>query len=136
MNQRLLLSVLLLLLFTACTRAERLTEKVFVVNIKPGEETLRQYEQYHAAVWPEVEEGFRKAGYRRIRLFRSAHTVVMVITVPEGADLAAMGKTAEGHHPRCAEWNRLMAGYQEGIAGALPGQTWTEALPLYSFGSK
>ncbi|MBO9153626.1 L-rhamnose mutarotase [Chitinophaga sp. GCM10012297] len=123
-------------MFAACKQEERLIEKVFVVNIKPGEDTLRQYLQYHAAVWPEVEQGFRKAGYRSIRMFRSNHTLVMTVTVPEGADLDAMGKTAESYNPRCAEWNRLMAGYQEGVAGTAAGQTWTEAKPFYTFSDR
>lgn len=117
----------------ACTTPEQLVEKVFVVNIRPGEEQLKRYLMYHDAVWPEVEAGFKKAGYRQIRLYRSHHTVVMIITVPTGADLDAMGKAAEAHDPRCKEWNTLMAGYQEGVAGSLPGQTWSEATVFYQF---
>lgn len=116
-----------------CTAREQLVEKVFVVNIRPGEDKLKEYLDYHQAVWPEVEQGFKKAGYRHIRLFRSHHTVVMIVTVPAGADLDAMGKTAEAHHPRCKEWNTLMAGYQEGVAGMLPGQTWSETTPFFEF---
>lgn len=133
---RLIRVLLIGFIFAACGRGERLTEKVFVVNIAPGGDSLRQYLQYHESVWPEVEAGFRKAGYRQIRMFRSQHTLVMVIAVPEGADLNEMGKKAESHDPRCAEWNRLMAGYQRGVEGTLPGQTWTEALPFYSFENK
>lgn len=117
----------------ACTSNEQLMEKVFVVNIKPGEERLKEYLAYHQAIWPEVEKGFKKAGYRQIRLYRSHHTLVMIIAVAEGADLDAMGKTAEAYSPRCKEWNTLMAGYQEGVPGTLPGQTWSEAAIFYEF---
>jgi L-rhamnose mutarotase len=117
----------------SCSR-ERFTEKVFVVQIRPGEDRLKEYLEYHRAVWPEVEKGFEHAGYRQIRLLRSQHTVVMIIKVPEGADLAAMGKKAESYNKRCAEWNQLMAGYQQGVPGAAPGQTWTAAEPFYLFG--
>ncbi|RPD39943.1 L-rhamnose mutarotase [Chitinophaga barathri] len=134
MRHFLIVSLLLVFSLAACKQEERLTEKVFVVNIKPGDDRLREYLDYHQAVWPEVEQGFRKAGYRSIRMFRSQHTLVMVIAVPEGADLDEMGKIAESHDKRCAEWNRLMAGYQEGVAGTQSGQTWTEAVPFYQFG--
>lgn len=123
-------------MFAACNRPEKLEEKIFVVNIKAGGDSLQTYLKHHEAVWPEVEEGFRKAGYKKIRMFRSQHTMVMVITVPAGADLDAMGKAAESSNPRCAEWNRLMAAYQQGVAGTLPGQTWTEAAPFYEFSNK
>jgi L-rhamnose mutarotase len=117
----------------ACNNSEQLVEKIFVVNIKPGATQLKEYLDYHQAIWPEVEKGFKKAGYRQIRLYRSYHTVVMIVTVPEGADLDAMGKTAEAYDQRCKDWNILMAGYQEGVPGTLPGQTWSEAKVLYQF---
>ncbi len=123
------------LLFFSC-RQERLMEKVFVMQVKPGDDKLREYLAYHRAVWPEVEKGFEHAGYRRIRLLRSHHTVVMIVEVPEGADLGEMGKKAEAFDKRCAEWNRLMTGYQEGVAGAKPGETWTEAEGFYLFEGK
>lgn len=131
----LLVSLPIVFLCQSCG-GHRLPEKVFVAQIRPGEEKLREYLDYHRAVWPEVEKGFQHAGYKRIRLFRSHHTVVMIVEVPEGADLDEMGKKAESYDKRCAEWNRLMTGYQEGVAGAAAGQTWTEAEPFYLFEGK
>jgi len=113
--------------------SERLEEKVFVVNIVPDPAKLKAYLDYHAHVWPEVEAGFRKAGYRRITLYRYDHLVVMTILVPAGADLAQMGKTAEAYDKRCAEWNTMMSGYQAGVTGTKPGETWVEATPFYRF---
>ncbi|WP_186452656.1 L-rhamnose mutarotase [Chitinophaga polysaccharea] len=133
MMKILLLAAGILLAVSCSVHKSHSVEKVFVVNIKPGEENLQAYLNYHQHIWPEVEAGFRKAGYEDIRLFRSEHTVVMIVTVPEGADLDAMGKKAEASHPRCAEWNRLMAGYQEGVTGTSPGQTWSAMEPLYHF---
>lgn len=112
---------------------ERLTERVFVVNIVNDEQKLKEYLQYHAHVWPEVEAGFRKAGFRTISLYRFNYSLVMTIVVPEGADLAQMGKTAESYDPRCAAWNRIMDGYQQGVPGTKPGETWAEATRYYRF---
>ena len=115
---------------------ERLIEKVFVVNIVPDGQKLQEYLHYHEHVWPEVEAGFRKAGYRKISLYRYNYLLVMTIVVPEGADLGQMGKAAESYDPRCAEWNRIMNGYQAGVPGTGPGQTWVEATPFYQFGKE
>lgn len=128
---------ILLLLMVACLAAcgtkEKTEEKVFVVNIVPGEQKLKEYLDYHRKIWPEVEAGFRKAGYRKITLYRYQHLLVMKIVTPAGADLQQMGKVAESYSPRCAEWNRLMAGYQSGVAGTAQGETWVEATPFYEF---
>ena len=115
---------------------ERLTEKVFVVNIVKDVEKLQQYLDYHQHVWPEVEAGFKKAGYKKITLYRYGYLLVMTIAVPQNADLNAMGKAAESYSPRCADWNQMMDVYQEGVPGTEPGQKWVEAKPFYSFSNE
>ncbi|HEX5153180.1 MAG TPA: L-rhamnose mutarotase [Parafilimonas sp.] len=123
----------------ACSQSQsekssgKLTEKVFVVNIIPGEKPLQEYLNYHQHIWPQVEAGFRKAGYKNIELYRYDHVLVMTVTVPKNADLNAMGKLAESYSPKCAEWNKLMSGYQQGIPGTAPGQKWVEAKSFYQF---
>lgn len=108
-------------------------EKVFVVNTVDSDEKLKEYLTYHKQVWPEVETGFKKAGYKRITLYRFKDLIVMTISVPVGADLDKMGKVAESYSPRCAEWNTLMTTYQKGVSGTKEGQKWVEAIPFYEF---
>lgn len=112
---------------------EQLEDKVFVVNIVHDSLKLKEYLNYHKQVWPQVEAGFKKAGYKKIVLYRYDYLLVMKITVPVGADLGEMGKLAEASDPRCAEWNKLMNTYQQGVQGTLPGQTWVEATAFYQF---
>ena len=112
---------------------QRPEEKIFVVNLVHDSLKLKEYLDYHTQVWPEVEAGFKKAGYKKIVLYRYDYLLVMKITVPVGADLGEMGKLAEASDPRCAEWNKLMNTYQQGVQGTLPGQTWVEAKPFYQF---
>ncbi len=117
-------------------QSQQLEEKVFVVNIVPDSLKLQAYLDYHRKVWPQVEAGFKKAGYKKIVLYRYRHLLVMTITVPVGADLNQMGKIAESYDPRCAEWNKMMNAYQEGVAGTRPGETWVEAEPFYIFNNQ
>lgn len=128
--------LLLLAGMMACKRpgtGEQLEERIFVVNIVPGDQKLQEYLEHHRHIWPEVEAGFKKAGYRKITLSRFGHLVVMSVLVPKGADLGQMGKAAESYDKRCAEWNRLMDTYQAGVPGTEPGQKWVEANKFYSF---
>lgn len=132
---RVLLMVAVVII-TACNarqKEEKLEDHVFVVNIVPDPQKLKAYLDYHQHIWPEVEAGFKKAGYRKITLYRYDHLLVMSITVPAGADLGQMGKTAESYDKRCAEWNRLMDGYQTGVPGAGQQEKWVEAKPFYHF---
>jgi len=113
-----------------------LVEKVFVVNTVDSTKKLGEYLTYHKQVWPEVEAGFKKAGYKSITLYRFKDLIVMTIQVAKDADLNAMGKLAESYSPRCAEWNKLMNTYQKGVNGTSAGQTWVEAAPFYKFNNQ
>lgn len=109
------------------------SEHVFVVNIAPGDQKLNAYLDYHKKIWPEVEAGFKKAGYKHISLYRFDHLVVMRILVEKGADLDELGKLAESYHPKCKAWNKLMGEYQEGVSGTAPGQKWVETKSFYEY---
>lgn len=112
---------------------EKLVEKVFVVSIDQDSAKLAAYLDHHKHIWPEVESGFKKAGYRKITLSRFNHLIIMTIQVPAGANLDSMSKVAESYSPKCAAWNRLMDTYQTGVPGTAPDQKWVEAQPFYTF---
>jgi len=114
------------------TEAE-FVEKIFVVNTLDNAEKMNEYLAYHKKIWPEVEAGFKKAGYKNIKLYRFNDLIVMKIRVPKDADLDKMGKLAESYSPRCAEWNVLMNGYQKGVNGTSKDQKWVEVTPFYEF---
>ncbi|MGY0036409.1 L-rhamnose mutarotase [Pedobacter sp. NJ-S-72] len=111
----------------------KFVEKVFVVNTVDNNKKLNEYLACHKQIWPEVEAGFKKAGYKNITLYRFNDLIVMAITVPEDANLKEMGRVAESYSPRCAEWNKLMGNYQKGVKGTSAGEKWAEAIPFYKF---
>jgi L-rhamnose mutarotase len=127
--------LVVLLLLAACRRPvpPGTRDVVMVVNLVDDSLKARQYLSYHQKVWPEVEAGFRKAGYKNIRFYRCNRTMVMIVTVPADADLAEMGRIAESYDPKCREWNRMMEAYQVGVPGTQPGQKWAQADLYYQF---
>ncbi|WP_316788268.1 L-rhamnose mutarotase [Pedobacter frigoris] len=123
-------------LFLSCQKPvdhEKTKDLVFVVNLVDDEQKVKEYLAYHQKVWPEVEAGFKKAGYRKIKLYRFNRSVVMVITVPENADLNRMGQIAEAYDKKCKEWNQRMDAYQIGVDGVADGQKWAQTEQIYSF---
>ncbi len=119
-------------LFSSCQPAA-VDQYVFAVSISPETGKLEEYLRYHDNIWPEVEAGFKKAGYNEIKLFRYHHLIVMTIKVPKGANLDEMSRSAESGNPRCAEWNRLMDTYQIGVPGTSSGEKWVKMDEFYSF---
>lgn len=109
---------------------------VFVVNLVNDEQKVNEYLAHHQKIWPEVEAGFRKAGYKKIELYRFNRSLVMMVTIPKKADIDSMGKIAEGYDPKCREWNQMMDQYQVGVAGTSEGQKWVQTERIYSFKSE
>ena len=50
-------------------------EHVFGVRLVEDTVIIEKYLNFHQNVWPEVEKGFKKAGYEHIRLFRFGNYV-------------------------------------------------------------
>ena len=108
-------------------------EHVFGVRLVEDTVIIEKYLNFHQNVWPEVEKGFKKAGYEHIRLFRFGNYVTMVVKVPAGSDLGRMGQISSESHPRVAEWNKLMDSLQKGLPGTVKGQTWVEMEKIYEY---
>jgi len=115
---------------------EKTKDVVFIVNLVNDEQKVKEYLAYHQKVWPEVEVGFRKAGYKKINIYRFNRSLVMIITVPQNADLNLMGKIAEAYDKKCREWNEKMNAYQVGVPGTSEGQKWVQAQALYTFNNQ
>ena len=113
--------------------AEKIKTLVFIVNLVNDEQKVNEYLAHHQKVWPEVEAGFRKAGYKKIEIYRFNKSLVMIVTVPKNADLDSMGKVAEGYDKKCREWNQMMDRYQVGVTGTSEGQKWVQAERIYLF---
>ncbi|HEY6082805.1 MAG TPA: L-rhamnose mutarotase, partial [Chitinophagaceae bacterium] len=59
------------ILFSSSCREQKPTKDiVMIVNLLNDPQKIKAYEQYHEHIWPQVEEGFRKAGFNNIRVYR------------------------------------------------------------------
>ena len=124
----------MLLLFNGCKeKAQQFDEYVYATQLVDDTGKIEEYLEYHKEVWPEVEEGFRKAGYHSIKLYRFNNHLMMRIEVPKGSDLEEMGATKELHTDRVKEWNTLMSSYQRGLPGTAEDTTWVPMQQFYEF---
>jgi len=134
---RLFLFFLVVALTSSCGKKapapEETKDLVFMVNLVNDEQKVKEYLAYHQKVWPEVEAGFRKAGYKKINIYRFNRSLVMIVTIPKNADINKMGQLAEAYDKKCKEWNQRMDPYQVGVAGTSKGQKWVKTELLYSF---
>ena len=57
-----------------------------VLDLKNDEELIKEYEEYHKKVWPEVLEGIKEAGIERMEIFRSGNHLFMYCLVGDNFD--------------------------------------------------
>lgn len=78
-----------------------------------------EYLDYHkrqGELFPEVAEGFARAGYEQVRVYKDAgRRLMLVISYPQGSSLSELDPLTTKDNPRVDVWNGLMAGYQENI---------------------
>jgi L-rhamnose mutarotase len=84
----------------------------FTLQVKP--DRLQEYKERHSAVWPEMQEALRSAGWRNYSLFLREDG--LLIGYVETADferaLSAMAATEVN-----SRWQKEMAGFFDGEGG-------------------
>lgn len=100
-------------------------EFVYTCLLKDDPEIIRQYKDYHAAVWPEVVASLRATGVQTLRIYLLGRRVCMIVQTADDYDPAAATRQHWQTHPRVRAWEELMRSFQERPPEAPPGDgTW------------
>ncbi|HMR84284.1 MAG TPA: L-rhamnose mutarotase, partial [Niabella sp.] len=59
-----------------------------------------------------------------LMMFRNGRQLMLIISIPKGKTLDELNPKTVENNPRVAEWNKIMAQYQEGIEGTKKGEVW------------
>lgn len=100
---------------------------LLTANLVADSTLQNEYMHYHRVQfdeWPEVAKGFCHADFQQLLVYRNGRQLMLVISIPADKNLDDLNPKTEENNPRVVEWNKLMSRYQEGIAGASPGETW------------
>tara|TARA_B100000900_G_C20213846_1_gene566965 strand:- start:131 stop:463 length:333 start_codon:yes stop_codon:yes gene_type:complete len=94
------------------------------LDLKNNAKLIKEYENYHKNVWPEVLEGLRKVGIIRMRIWRINNRLFMLIETDDNFDVEKFQNYTETN-PKAKEWDELMKSYQEKIPNS-KGEWWSE----------
>lgn len=100
---------------------------ILSANLVKDEGKQKEYLDYHATQfekWPEVARGFCNADFQQLRIFKKDRQLILVISIPKGANLTELNPRTTLNNPKVDDWNALMKQYQEGIPGTSPGEVW------------
>jgi L-rhamnose mutarotase len=86
----------------------------FLLKVKADK--LEEYKRHHAAVWPEMLEALRRAGWHNYSIFaREDGLLFGYFETPDNFQAALAGMS---HEEINAQWQDFMAPYFENLSGA------------------
>ena len=93
------------------------------LDLVDDEQLIKEYEQYHVKIWPEIEESIKSSGIVNMQIYRLHTRMFMVI---EAEDNFSFFEKAEADliHPKVQEWESLMWKYQQALPQAKAGEKW------------
>ncbi len=95
------------------------------LNIKDDDELIREYEEHHKPgnVWPEVIDSIREAGILDMQIYRDGLKLIMIMTVSDNFSFEDKA-LRDSRNPRVAEWESLMARFQEADKQSMAAEKW------------
>jgi len=95
-----------------------------ILTLKDDPGLMAEYREWHAKVWPEVQEGIRSVGILDHEIYMHGNTLFMILVTPADFDFEKK-MSLLATLPRQAEWEALMARFQESDPGASSADKWT-----------
>jgi len=93
------------------------------LNLKNEPALIRQYEEYHKAVWPEIIRSIKDSGIENMEIYRLNTKLFMIMEV--NGDFSFEKKAAaDKDNNKVQEWEELMWKYQEALPGAAKDEKW------------
>lgn len=106
------------------------TRFCYALDLKPDPQLIAEYEKYHEAVWPDIQESIRAAGIVSLEIYRTGNRLFMILEA--GPDFSPERKAAlDAGNPRVQEWETLMWAYQQALPWAKAGEKWVEMKRIY-----
>lgn len=93
------------------------------LDLKNDPELIREYEEHHQAVWPEIVHSIRSAGVYSMEIYRYDTRLVMFMEVPDDFDFGQKAE-ADQNNPAVQAWENLMWKYQQALPVSRPGEKW------------
>lgn len=106
------------------------TRYCFALDLHDDPARIAEYEKHHETVWPEVREGFTRAGILDVQLYRTGNRLFMILDTDEEFSFEKK-KEIDDADPVIRKWEALMSSYQQPLPWAPPGERWIEMKTIF-----
>ena len=94
-----------------------------LLDLVDNEQLIKEYEDYHVAVWPEIRESIKSAGITNMEIYRVGNRLSMLMEVDDTFSFETKSK-ADDANPKVQQWETLMSKFQQPLPLAKEGEKW------------
>lgn len=106
----------------------------FALDLVENPDLIREYEEHHEDLWPEVEKSIRDAGILVMDIYRVENRLFMIMEVDDDFSFEKKERI-DNMNPVVQEWEALMWAYQQAIPGSSSGEKWRLMEKIYELDS-
>ena len=101
-----------------------------LLDLKPDENLIRDYEVYHQKVWPEIMDSIRESGIHSMEIYRVGNRLAMIMETDNNFSFEKKAEM-DSKNEKVQEWETLMWKYQQALPLAKPGEKWMLAKKIF-----
>lgn len=103
------------------------------LDLKDDPAIIKQYDDYHQDVWPEVLQSLGDSGIETMSIYRTGNRLIMQLETKDSFSFEEKA-SMDLANPKVQEWEKLMSEFQQRIPWASPNTKWvlTEEVFYYS----
>jgi L-rhamnose mutarotase len=95
----------------------------FALDLNDDPVLIREYEEWHRKVSPEIKESITSTGITVLDIYRVGNRLFMLMDAEDDFSLDEKAKK-DAVNPKVQEWEKLMWKYQKPLPFAKPGEKW------------
>jgi L-rhamnose mutarotase len=93
------------------------------LDLKNDPDLIRQYEEHHRSIWPEILRSIRESGIDSMEIYRLETRLFMIIEVTDDFSFEKKAE-ADRANETVQRWEELMWKFQLPLPGSKPGEKW------------
>jgi L-rhamnose mutarotase len=93
------------------------------LDLKNDPVLIKEYEEIHKAVRPEIISSIKDAGIENMEIFRFGTRLFMIMEVNHDFSFEKK-QQADANNPKVQEWEEFTWKYQQPLPGAPEGEKW------------
>lgn len=102
----------------------------FALDLKNDKNLIREYEDYHKKVWPEIISSIKGSGIEEMQIYRFGNRLFMIMEVNENFSFEKKS-VADNNNEKVQEWEKLMWKFQQPVEGSGVNEKWVRMEKIF-----